>query len=606
MFVFNLILLPILILAGAVIVISFIKIRSYRQKTRSTTTDLYKLRSDFSIKKEIVDLYKSVFGSYHTTMRKSPVLTAAEEFQNKFKLGKFIIFCAVHNMFLPLMGIGFKLRSIKPIKTDRVRQIIANVSAGASLKDGENFGVSLGRNSYKSIAGLANLSVELNDPFIFHYNFNSQRILFIGEDTENELARNCTIADFNKAVWPLIVEICRSNSTVKKQMDKSRSLQSELQKANNELINLTRRLKDKMVDLHSFFEISNRMFTIYDESRLIELFVDSVKALLAPISIVVMTKSEKDENAYNVTVAEGGYSSENQELNLFSDSEIYKLLVSNNQAVSLPLLSSGLPETDAFVETALSNRLSVLEKLQAGEKVHGFVLIGQKQGQGSYSEVDLEIFSTLSNMASLALGNIHQYLLIEKMSYTDSMTELYNYRYFYKRLNEEIFRGKRFNRMLALVIFDIDNFKTFNDTYGHQAGDEVLKNLAALVTNSVRAIDIVSRYGGEEFCVIMPDTGFANCLIFIERLRKKIEGYTFLSKFVEGGYSITISIGGAVYPIDAQSADRLIYCADMALLKAKADGRNQSIMFNSTMLEDEELKKNSQQQLTDLGIYEDL
>ena len=159
--------------------------------------------------------------------------------------------------------------------------------------------------------------------------------------------------------------------------------------------------------------------------------------------------------------------------------------------------------------------------------------------------------------------------------------------------------------MLALVIFDIDNFKLFNDTYGHQAGDEVLKNMAELVTSSVRAIDIVSRYGGEEFCVIMPDTGFANCLIFIERLRKRIEGHAFLSKFVEKGYNITISIGGAVYPVDAQSADRLIYCADMALLKAKADGRNQSIMFNSAMLEDEELRKNSQQQLTDLGIYED-
>jgi len=605
MFVFNLIVFLVLIFAVAVIAISFVKIRSYRQKNRSTAIDLYKLRSEFSIKKEIIDLYKLVFGSLQTTIRKSPVLAAAEEFKRKFKLGRFIIFCTDRNMFLPLMGIGFKLRSIKPIKIDQLKHIIADANPGVSLKNGNSIGVPLKKSSYKPIAKLANLPFELNDPLIFHFSFKGQQILFMGEDAENELARNCTVSDFNKAVWPLITEICRSNNTSKKQLEKSRSLQSELRKVNDEIVDLSRRLKDKMIDIHSFFEISNRMFTIYDESRLIELFVDSIKTLLTPVSVVIMTRSEKNKNVYNVTISEGEHSSENHELELTSDSDIYKLLVSNNQAVSLPLLSSGLPETDDFIETALSNRLSILEKLQTSEKVYGFVLIGQKQGKDSYNDTDLEIFSTLSNLASLALGNINQYLLIEKMSYTDSMTELYNYRYFYKRLNEEIFRGKRFNRMLALVIFDIDNFKLFNDTYGHQAGDEVLKNMAELVTSSVRAIDIVSRYGGEEFCVIMPDTGFANCLIFIERLRKRIEGYAFLSKFVEKGYNITISIGGAVYPVDAQSADRLIYCADMALLKAKADGRNQSIMFNSAMLEDEELRKNSQQQLTDLGIYED-
>lgn len=104
----------------------------------------------------------------------------------------------------------------------------------------------------------------------------------------------------------------------------------------------------------------------------------------------------------------------------------------------------------------------------------------------------------------------------------------------------------------------------------------------------------------------MPDTGFANCLIFVERLRKGIESYKFVSGYVEGGYKISVSIGGAIYPADAKTADRFIYCADMALLKAKAEGRNRSIMFNSSLLEDEELKRNSQQQLTDKGIYEDI
>jgi diguanylate cyclase (GGDEF)-like protein len=159
------------------------------------------------------------------------------------------------------------------------------------------------------------------------------------------------------------------------------------------------------------------------------------------------------------------------------------------------------------------------------------------------------------------------------------MTEIYNYRYFYKRLNEEVLRARRFERELALVILDIDNFKTFNDNFGHQAGDLILKQLSDLITRTIRSIDVVSRYGGEEFCIIMPDTGFGNCSVFIERLRSQIAEFQFDSALLPKGNHISISVGGAVFPQHASNPDRLIYCADMALLKAKSLGRNQAIMY---------------------------
>jgi diguanylate cyclase (GGDEF)-like protein len=177
------------------------------------------------------------------------------------------------------------------------------------------------------------------------------------------------------------------------------------------------------------------------------------------------------------------------------------------------------------------------------------------------------------------MENIHQYSTIEKLSYTDSMTGVFNYRYFYKRLSEEILRAKRYERELALVILDIDNFKLFNDNYGHQAGDEVLKQLSELITRTIRSIDVVSRYGGEEFCIIMPDTGIANCTVFIERLRFQIAEHKFESKLFERGNSISVSVGGAVFPHHAPTPDRIIYCADMALLRAKSLGRNRSVMY---------------------------
>jgi diguanylate cyclase (GGDEF)-like protein len=214
----------------------------------------------------------------------------------------------------------------------------------------------------------------------------------------------------------------------------------------------------------------------------------------------------------------------------------------------------------------------------------GVVFLGEKSEGIRYDSTDLANFGILTNMATLALKNIKQFKIIEELSYTDSMTGLYNYRYFHKRLNEEIFRAKRFERKLSLVIFDIDEFKAYNDTFGHQAGDAVLRQLGKFIMKVVRSMDVVSRYGGEEFCVIMPEADDKECAKFMERLRKSIEDYPFKDEYLEHEHHITVSLGGAVYPRDAVDADRLIYCADMALLQAKNVGRNRSVMSSREKL----------------------
>jgi diguanylate cyclase (GGDEF)-like protein len=215
----------------------------------------------------------------------------------------------------------------------------------------------------------------------------------------------------------------------------------------------------------------------------------------------------------------------------------------------------------------------------------GVVFLGEKTEGIRYDSTDLANFGILTNMATLTLKNIKQFRIIEELSYTDSMTGLYNYRYFYQRLNEEIFRAKRFRRKLSLVIFDIDEFKIYNDTYGHQAGDAVLRQLGKFILSVVRSMDVVSRYGGEEFCVIMPEADDKECVKFMERLRKSIKEYPFKDEYLGHEHNITVSLGGAVYPQDAVDPDRLIYCADMALLRAKNTGRNRSIMFSSEKFE---------------------
>jgi diguanylate cyclase (GGDEF)-like protein len=601
MLVFWLIFAAVISLSAITIYILFSRINKFRIRARQNTADLYKLKTEFKTRQKVFELNQSMFSYRYGGHRKSPVLLMAEQFKKKFELGKFVVFCSDRNILLPLMGVGFKLRGLKPFRVERLLEIVA--SPGQNIKGGEA-SFPIGGSSLKRVLATTGLPEGLQNTFSYCYRFSNHTLVFVGEDKRGALAELCTFRDFNRAVWPLLFDICKNSNNLKKHQEKIKTLQEDLNSAQGELGGLARKLKNRSIDIHSFYEISNRLFTIYNERRLLESFDEAVRKVLNPSKTAILGADES-EKAFEIIVS-GGNSSGEMNLRLPVESDIFKLVSSKKQPVMLPILSSGLPENDAFLDRVLSLGFSVMDKIMADGKIKALILMGDKTNGNPYSDSELEVFSTLSNMASLAMKNIYQYSMIEKMSYTDYLTELYNYRYFYKRLREEIYRAKRFDRMLALVIFDIDNFKVFNDNYGHQAGDEVLKNMAGLVTKSVRAIDIVSRYGGEEFCVIMPDTGFANCLIFVERLRKMIEGHKFKSKIVDEGYNITISIGGAIYPVDAQSADRLIYCSDMALLKAKSDGRNRSMMFNSLMLEDENLLRDSQQQLTDMGTHEDL
>ncbi len=594
-----------IVIVLAVIAIAVLLVRLYKttKKTRKVISELYDLKTDYSFRDKVFQLNKAFFGFRHGNQRKSQLLKIAEDLKAGLHLGKFIIYCSQRNMMQPSMGIGYKLRSLNPFRIDFIDKIIPTESGG---KKSNRRSFTFDLEQIKQIANTGELEIAPVGMFGFLYKAGNNLTLFIGEDPRGELAKYCTIDEFNSAIWPLLNSFCQNYSQIKKNQDKAKTLQSQLKNAQTELSGLSRKLKYKSIDLRSFYKISNELFSNFDEAQLFDSLINSIDSVLKPANIAIVVPDPDNREFFRIAAAKGKLNPDMKKLKFPVDDHIRKLLKTRKQAILLPILSSGLPDDNPFIEMTLTHGYLVMERLEADSEIKGLVLIGEKSDGRNYEDSELDIFSTISNMASLAMNNLKQYHVIEKMSYTDFLTEVYNYRYFYKRLREEIFRAKRFDRMLALVIFDIDNFKSFNDTYGHQAGDEVLRNLARLVTDSVRAIDIVSRYGGEEFCIIMPDTGFANCLILVERLRKMIEEYKFRSDLVDEGYSITVSIGGAIYPVDAQTPDRFIYCADMALLKAKQDGRNRSMMFNSLMLEDEALVKGSQQQLTDMRIYEDL
>ena len=160
---------------------------------------------------------------------------------------------------------------------------------------------------------------------------------------------------------------------------------------------------------------------------------------------------------------------------------------------------------------------------------------------------------------------------LERLSITDGLTGLYNHRHFHEVLKDEISRGGRYGTTLSLLLFDIDHFKKFNDTYGHKSGDRVLKTIASVIEKSKRDSDIAARYGGEEFAVILPQTGIAGAEKIAERIRKNIE----INKVDLTGdvVSVTVSIGVAEWAGE-DNEDKLVVRADEALYRSKENGRN--------------------------------
>jgi two-component system cell cycle response regulator len=162
---------------------------------------------------------------------------------------------------------------------------------------------------------------------------------------------------------------------------------------------------------------------------------------------------------------------------------------------------------------------------------------------------------------------------LEVLAHTDPLTQVVNRRALFTRLGAELDRAKRYQSVMSVLMLDIDHFKDVNDTHGHLAGDDVLREVAGLLQSAIRSVDVVARFGGEEFVVVLPETPLAGAVTFAERIRAQIEMHPFCPE--QGPFSITVSVGVAAFPSEGvESIEDLFARADDALYRAKAEGRN--------------------------------
>ncbi|MBZ0159094.1 diguanylate cyclase [Candidatus Methylomirabilis sp.] len=246
-----------------------------------------------------------------------------------------------------------------------------------------------------------------------------------------------------------------------------------------------------------------------------------------------------------------------------------------------PFIEHDLAESRQFVEDEallkVGIRSSVRLPLIANGEAIGVVCLDSTT-PFRYGEQELEILVPLSEQLAIAIEHGRLFQEINRLAMTDELTGLFNHRYFYQQLEQELRRTRRYGHPLSLIMLDIDLFKQYNDLNGHLAGDEALRRIAALVRNSTRGVDIVARYGGDEIGIILPETDLRQAWVQAERIRFAMEHDTLGGEKASDGQRLTVSLGVACLEPDMRQGEDLVRAADTALYRSKAAGGNQTFV----------------------------
>lgn len=237
-------------------------------------------------------------------------------------------------------------------------------------------------------------------------------------------------------------------------------------------------------------------------------------------------------------------------------------------------------EGDTILQS-LRTEYFVTVPLRAKDKVIGVILADNIFTKKPITKDDIRTLTMFANHAGLAIENSRLYEQTVHQANTDMLTRLWNHGYFQYSLTEELKKAYESKKDLSLVMFDIDNFKNYNDTLGHQMGDQLLRDVARILKATCDGKGSVARYGGEEFAVILPGIRKESAYQIAEVLRQAIEGFQFKGQEVQPNKNLTISAGLATYPQDALDKEKLIYLADMALYEAKRTGKNKVCAYTS-------------------------
>ena len=339
---------------------------------------------------------------------------------------------------------------------------------------------------------------------------------------------------------------------------------------NAQLYSSARSAADKLLVLH---EASREIITArFDPERTYQTIHDAASRLMPceAFCITILDK-ETDEIEAVYLVDRGGRS---PSVRIQSDQGISGHVISTGK----PLLIYDVNTTEGLKDIQLEHfgspdriRALIAVPMRLGEDIIG-MLSAQSYQPYDYSEEDQNMLEMLAAHAAIAIHNMNLFSRIQYLASVDSLTEVYNRRFFFENANREFARFKRYHHPLSIIMLDLDNYKNINDTFGHITGDLVLKAVAKFIQENIRETDVLGRYGGDEFSLLLPETDLPKAVEIAERLRQSMENHEFRADDV--AIKVTISIGVASTNDRVTDLSQLLLSADMALYDAKNTGRN--------------------------------
>jgi diguanylate cyclase (GGDEF)-like protein len=202
------------------------------------------------------------------------------------------------------------------------------------------------------------------------------------------------------------------------------------------------------------------------------------------------------------------------------------------------------------------------------------VLSFRKPEKNAFNKRDVKLFSSVAEHVAIVIETAQIYEQTRELTNKDPLTSLYNRRYFFERFEKEVERAHRYRRILSVLMVDLDHFKDFNDRNGHLKGDDVLRKTASILLSQIRTSDVLARFGGDEFIILLPETDRESAIIVADKLRSSIEQSSFDGEEKIPGGKLTITLGLGTYPQDSDDALLLINFADKALYLGKNRGGN--------------------------------
>ncbi|MFQ5606372.1 MAG: diguanylate cyclase [Candidatus Zixiibacteriota bacterium] len=330
----------------------------------------------------------------------------------------------------------------------------------------------------------------------------------------------------------------------------------------------TSELEKIQAQLESIYDNSRILAGILDVDEVIKAVVQIVNGVLKYPAAAILFKRGESGFIYRGRVVDGEIN-----LRLKSLEECSTDLLDRVARAGTPVCIVDCKGRDDYTPLKEDTRSVMMAPMTVRRTTVG-VMVAESKSVGAFSERDEKMFWVVARSAAMAIDNAIVHREMEDLTVTDELTGIFNYRYFTTKLTEEQRRAARYNQPLSLIMIDIDHFKGFNDSFGHEAGNSALKNVTQVIGGCIRDTDVFARYGGEEFAIILPQTTLSEAEEIANRIRESIE-----STRIDIGNGIprqglTVSIGLTSFPENGKRHDELVQLADQALYRAKGGGRN--------------------------------